>query len=175
VIETIDPFLLKVATAIEGGVWHTTHVEACDAGPAITYTTGLWKLHGVPEVVVCAMEEATAYALLDQIGRAFKDGFRPTLGARCSQFLEDADVVFIRVDEAVYEEALEHAVWYYAHHLKPPQRFPVLQCVLPHKGTGRFPWEDGYPRALDDTQPLLGEAPRNPIPGARIVATPNSL
>ncbi len=105
---------------------------------------------------MCALEEETAYALVDEIARAMKQGFRPKPGVRYDQFLEEAAVAFVRVETQFYEPVLEHAVWYYSHHLSPPQAFPAIQCVLPHRGSGLLPWEGGYPTHLDDMQPLLG-------------------
>jgi hypothetical protein len=152
----MDPFLEKVASVVGRGLWHTTHVEADQDGPAFTYTTGLWRNFQAPEIVVVGPDAEHAYALVDEIAAAMKAGFRPEFRRRYDEFIEGAPVEFVRVDERHYETMFEHAVWFYTHSMAPPVRFPVVQCVLPNIATGAFPWEAGYPDHFHDIQPLLG-------------------
>ncbi|MBU6374173.1 MAG: DUF4262 domain-containing protein [Alphaproteobacteria bacterium] len=147
----------KIATAIEkDGLWHLAYVDD-GATPRRGYTTGLWANFRHPEICVVGPSEETALSLLDVIAeavRAGEGGFQPR--TRYGQFLEGADVEFVRVEEALYEDAFPTAVWYYCHHLQPAQGFPMLQCVLPYGGNGAFPWDPDWPAHLDQWQPVLG-------------------
>jgi len=147
----------KIANAVEkDGLWHLTYVDD-GATPRRGYTTGLWANFRHPEICVVGPTEETALALLETIAVAVKageGGFKPK--TVYPDFLEDAEVEFLLVEEAWYEDSFANAVWYYAHHLKPPQRFPMLQCVLPYGGNGAFPWDEAWPSHLDNWQPLLG-------------------
>jgi hypothetical protein len=149
--------LWNIVRAVEAEkLWHLTFIED-GATPRRGYTTGLWANLRHPEICVVGPTEDTMMALLETIAVAVKageGGFKPL--TRYSQFLEGADVEFIRVDEALYEDAFPTAVWYYSEHLNPPQRFPMLQCVLPYGGNGAFPWDDHWPDHLDNWQPVLG-------------------
>ncbi|MFZ4601579.1 MAG: DUF4262 domain-containing protein [Caulobacterales bacterium] len=147
----------KILNAVERDkLWHVTFIED-GATPRRGFTTGLWANFRHPEICVVGPSEETTFALLDAIAlavRAGEGGFRPK--TRYADFLEGADVEFIRVDESLYEDAFPTAVWYYCEHLKPAQGFPMLQCVLPYGENGAFPWDDDWPAHLDNWQPVLG-------------------
>jgi hypothetical protein len=148
---------LKIVAVVDRGGWYVVHVAADAAGPAFTYSIGLWRNFGHPEVIVAALEEQAGFDLIDQIGLAVK-ARQLTLNSksRLEDFVEGAALEFITVDEGVYEKTMEWAVWYYCHHLSPAQRFPALQAVLPQRESGLYPWDDRYPEHLDHVQPLLG-------------------
>lgn len=149
--------LPKIAMVVDGGKWHTSYLHADGVSPSVAHTMGLWRNFKVPEIVVTGVKESMAFELLDVIANALIQRRVPLeLKRRYDDFLDGASVEFIQVDEASYDDFLEDAVWFYVHHTKPAESFPALQCVLPENETGLFPWDDGFPEALERIQPLLG-------------------
>jgi hypothetical protein len=146
-----------IAKTVDNGQWHATHIAEDDMGPAITHSTGFWRNFRFPEIVLCGVDMETGFDILEAIHAAARASqLIPRAGVRTDLYLEDGQVEFIAIDETRYEEAMQDAIWYYQHHLAPPERFPALQAVLPQQRSGLFPWDEGYPEALWAIQPLLG-------------------
>jgi hypothetical protein len=149
--------MARIDRSVAAGGWHIVHTPADETGPAATYSVGLWRNFRHPEVIVLGARDAMAQALIERIANDVRDrrrGFMPETVA--GDLLEGAAVTFIAVDETFYEDALEWAVWFYAHHSAPPDVFPAVQAVLPTADGGLYPWDRDYPRALEPVQPLLG-------------------
>jgi Domain of unknown function (DUF4262) len=150
--------LARVAKAVDGGGVHISYMPGDELGPSVGFTTGLWRRYKAPEFCVVGAPEGVIATLLAELvaetsqvgGAAYKTG------RQYDHLLDGANVEFVQVDERYYEEFFQHAVWYYQHHTQPPERFPVLQCVMPCTENLSFPWEERWPAHLDQVQPLLG-------------------
>lgn len=146
-----------IARDVDAGGFHIMHTPADEAGPAITYSIGLWRNFRHPEVAVCALSEDAGVALIDRIGGDIaqtRRGFMPETIA--DDLLDGAAVVFIAINEDFYEDALDMAVWFYAHHTRPAEPFPAVQAVVPTAESGLYPWDVDYPPHLEPVQPLMG-------------------
>jgi hypothetical protein len=146
-----------IARDVDAGGFHIVHTPQDLAGPAITYSVGLWRNFRHPEVAVCALSEEAGIALIDRIGGDIarrRRAFMPETVAE--DILEGAAVIFIAMNEDFYEDTLDMAVWFYVQHTSPPEQFPAVQAVLPTADGGLYPWDGAYPAHLERVQPLLG-------------------
>lgn len=132
--QSIGDFVADVVDDIRCVGWAVIAVEDEQGRHVRTYTAGLTRYHGHPELILSGSDFATAHHVLDTLAGAVRDG-RP-IGA--GQVLGPAEVgrecLVVRVDDPsrlVLAQAL------YATGRGP---VPALQVVWSDEA-GRWPWE----------------------------------
>lgn len=148
---SIDPGEAQLLDDVETFGWHMITVSKDDEGPSFTYTVGLFKSYGHPELIVFGLPDKVMQdvlhvaATLIQGGRTFGDN-------ECTLDLlnDDYPCVFRTVLPEQYEFYLGYAMWFYR--IKNVDEFPALQLVWPDKAS-HFPWEHACAAGIRDLQP----------------------
>jgi hypothetical protein len=140
-----------VANIREHG-WVVTNVFAEGEMPGFSYTTGLWKALGVPELIVFSLKTEAAHQIFWNIFNEAKAGRQFQNGTRINNILNTLDVVLMTVDKQHYREYLGWSRWFYAGDL-----FPCAQLIWPDRAN-LFPWNTEFDARFASDQPDLSEA-----------------
>lgn len=127
--------------------WAVVHVPATAHQAPLSYTIGLTRLHGHPEVLVSGQPPEAATLLLNVVATAVRRGVRLRPGVVVPAD-DGAQVQFAQVDDP---GRLQHAQEVYAGLLGP---VPALQAIWTDYD-GHWPWSPGWPGTAAD-QPLFG-------------------
>ena len=116
-----------------------------------SYTIGLEKTFGMPDLVLFGLAPAAARGLLELVVNRLNEGWQFPV-AEPFQGLLDSNLraVFLDVDVAAHASDFAGAVEYYS-----GSPFRMLQLVWPDKDD-HLPWDDGWPHELRFTQPVIG-------------------
>jgi len=126
------------------------HVMADEEGPGFSYSIGLFKSYGHPEIIMIGLKQQLAHTLINNMAYDIKEGKVFTPFEYEAGILDDFDCYLIEVDKSNYDAYVGQAQRYY-----DGDGFPLLQCVYPTV-KGIYPWEDEWPESVKDLQPLLG-------------------
>lgn len=141
---------------IEKFGWHVTQVRnrRGENGPTFSYSTGIYKKLGAPEIIVFGLSDALEKSIINGYGQDIESRRREfTAGNFYDGFLEGFDVCFIEANETAQKEYACWTDWFYER--KP---FPLLQCVYPNT-SGIWPWESRSSEEFRQAQPLFGLPP----------------
>ena len=128
------------------------HVSAeCDL-PPFSYSVGITKSSGAPEVVVVGLKQPIAHFVVNEYNSRVRAGEVFRAGQKYSGFLEGFEVLAILVERKHYPEYFGFDLWLY----KGPS-FEVLQLVYPNT-SGIWPWQEEADEWFRSWQPLLGPA-----------------
>jgi hypothetical protein len=136
--------------------WHMITVPPDDQGPGFTYTIGLFKSYGHPEVIIFGLPIPVMQGVLDVVAEIVKDGRRFVDGEQTDDVMEGYACAFRTVHRDHYRGHFGFAIWFYR--TLGQEAFPALQCIWPDKGR-RFPWERDCLESIHALQPLLYEPP----------------
>lgn len=106
--------------------------------PSYSYTVGLFKKFGHPELVISGLSGETAQAILNDIGYDIAKGIIREPEHSYDDVLEGYPCLFKSVPASKYDDYFGRANVYYQ-----GSDYPVLQCVLPD-GKKRFPDDKGH-------------------------------
>ncbi|MFA6084409.1 DUF4262 domain-containing protein [Mucilaginibacter sp.] len=131
------------------------HVLEDETGPGFTYSIGLFKSYGHPEIIMIGLKQDLAHTLINNMAYEIKEGkvYSP-LNFEAS-ILDDFDCYIIEVDKSNYDNYVCQAQNYYQ------GDFPLIQCIYPTV-KGIYPWEEEWPEEIKDLQPILGSIKQNP-------------
>jgi hypothetical protein len=145
---TDEEILQKSRDDIERHGWGYVHVQGGDAAD-FTYTVGLTRFHGHPELAVTGLGAYQATTLLDDLAGEVRCGFRLAAGDRLSeQCCEAHRLQLVQVEDP---RRLAQAQAIYA---SSAGLVPALQVVYTDD-QGHWPWDRGWAGG-PATQPLLG-------------------
>ncbi len=128
---------------------HVTHVEEDEDGPSFTYSTGIERLTGRPEVLVSGLEKDTAHFLVNEYNYRLKDGEVFEAGQFYNDFLEGVQVGFKDIDPKHYYAYMGCCQWYYE-----GDDFHALHMIWPSMD-GIWPWEKKADKEFRYFQPKL--------------------
>lgn len=139
-----------------------THPDAEGADPPFTYTVGMWKNFGMPEMCVYGLPPVAAAGILNTIREAVRKGTVFELEKRHSEVAEGFHTVFadIKKEDNVFNWA---RMYYDRRGSQGDQNFPRWQVIWPDE-FDVFPWEDGFNERFRNYQPELGEWPTYTAP-----------
>jgi hypothetical protein len=152
----LDEHDQKFLDIIEQHGWHVTIVSGDDDAPPFTYSTGIYRLTGKPELIVFGLPNEVAHSVVNEYGNRLRAGETLAPGDLYDGFLGGHQVTFILVEDE--DQIKEHATWTDWFYDRRP--FPLLQLVYPDSKSGAFPWQPGYREEWRWHQPLLGTAPK---------------
>lgn len=139
----------KVLENIKRVGWHCTAVLAGENSPPFTYTVGLFKTHGMPELLIIGLPDTLSYKLLDDmIGLLLKDEL--DLSVPSDIIIKNYSVFFVEIDKRHFADYIKSAIWF-----NDGVDFPAYQMVWPSQD-GLFPWDKDATEAYRKAQPLLG-------------------
>lgn len=121
---------------------HVLHVMAEGEEPPFSYTIGIEKQCGAPEVVVVGLDHHIAHPLLNDYNARSRAGERFQPDVAYAGFLEGYDVQFGPVAPRHYKEYFGWASWLYK-----GDAFSVLQLFYPTNNR-LWPWEASVPPAF---------------------------
>ncbi|PKK36751.1 hypothetical protein BWI96_10260 [Siphonobacter sp. SORGH_AS_0500] len=115
-----------------------------DTLPPFSYTVGLFKTFGHPEIIISGIEHKSAHVILNNIGNDIENNMIREPDTFYNDILDDYPCLFKTVTQSNYEEFLGRAITYYEGF-----DFPVLQCVWPDSER-RFPDDRGYVTTIQE-------------------------
>jgi hypothetical protein len=148
-----DAIERKIRADVAQYGWHAMGVLDTAAAPGWTYSIGLYRSYGHPEVVVCGLGR-DGFGVLADVVRQIRTGQRFAPGDTATDLLtDDRPCRFLRVDAPWYPVFFGRALDFYG-----GSEFPVLQCVWSDEHE-RYPWEAAFDPRLRRYQPALSQAP----------------
>jgi len=144
----------KVLSDIDEFGCHVISVfDPDDVLPQFTYSVGVQKSSGEPEVVVFGLKSTLAKSVVNNYNSRVRAGERFEAGRQYADFLEGFMVFFEPVDRQHYKEHFGYDLWLYG-----GEDFAVLQLIWPTT-SGVWPWEPEASEWFKVNQPLLGRVP----------------
>lgn len=138
IVENIDEFSCHV----------TSVFDPEGEKPSFTYSTGLTKSLGVPELIIVGLSSDLAQSIVNSYRDRVKEGEDFKNNEFYSGFLEGFDVTFDAVSEDNKVEYLLSSVWFY------DGDFEAVQLIFPTT-TGIWPWESDATESFKELQPSL--------------------
>lgn len=133
---------------------HILHVMEEEGSPPFSYTIGIQRVSGAPELMVIGLKQPIAHFVLNEYNRRVREGESFCDGQYASGFLEGFDCVFREVDRANYGEYLGWGLWLYG-----GEEFDTLQFVYPNT-SGVWPWQSEADDWFKSWQPILATPSR---------------
>ena len=113
-----------------------------------TYSTGLTKTLGVPELIVVGLSSDLAHSIVNNYRDRVKAGEVFTYNEFYADFLDGFDVTFDSVSDENKNEFLLSSVWFYG------GEFQAIQLIFPTT-SGVWPWEPDATESFKELQPSL--------------------
>lgn len=139
----------KALADIEAYGCHVINVFEEDEMPPFTYSVGIGKSCGAPEIIVIGLKRELAHSIVNDYNRRAKSGERFVDGQMTSGFLVGFDCLFREVEQKNYHEYMGWNIWLYS-----GLSFKVLQLIYPST-SGIWPWDTEASAWLRARQPLL--------------------
>ncbi len=144
----------KCLADIEQHDLHVVWVHGNAEWPQFTYSIGLFRRFGLPEVIIVGLGSDLAHWVLNELARRAREGQRFVEGEEAEGLLEGFPVTFRRVPDEHVEAHFGWARWYYE-----GRPFPTLQLVFPSTA-GVWPWDSQASESFRSLQPILETTPR---------------
>lgn len=141
----------KALDDIEKYGCHVIHVLEDEEGPPFSYSVGVQKTSGVPEVIVIGLKQTIAHFVVNEYNSRVRAGERFAPGTRHEGFLEGFRVQFEVVTPAHFDDYLGWDKWLYG-----GKNFEVLQIIYPTTD-GIWPWEPRASEWFRERQPILSD------------------
>ncbi|WP_090449667.1 DUF4262 domain-containing protein [Dyella sp. OK004] len=125
------------------------HVMAEGDSPPFSYSIGIERSSGSPEIIVVGLEQSLSHFIVNEYNRRARDGEQYRPHQRVSDFIEGFDCELRAMDLSHYRNYLGWALWFYG-----GSNFRVLQLVYPTT-TGIWPWDPDAPSSFKIWQPVL--------------------
>lgn len=125
----------KALKNIEKNGCHILHVVKEDGQPCFTYSIGIQKCAGKPEIIITGLDRDMAHFMINEYNSRIKDGETFEEDGFYEDFLEGFKVTFKAVDKKYYAEYFGWAHWLYE-----GDDFKVLHLIWPDTN-GAWPWE----------------------------------
>ncbi|MCE2029466.1 DUF4262 domain-containing protein [Sessilibacter corallicola] len=131
----MDQYEEKALKDIEEHGCHILHVMEEDEYPRFTYSIGIEKTSGQPEIIITGLKQEIAHWIANEYNNRVRAGevFKPN--EYYSDFLEGFEVTFKEVAQEHYSEHFGWANWLYN-----SNNFKVLQLIYPNT-SGFWPWD----------------------------------
>lgn len=144
-----------------------TVIDPEEIEPRFTYSIGLTKSFGIPEVIIFAVTAELGIAMAWKYKEMATDGTKFKPGNMYDGLIGgDFPVCIGSVRKPAREELMTYACWYYG-----SSDFRALQIVIPTT-TGIWPWEPEASDWFRENQPILN---RNCIPAVGRKARPKPI
>lgn len=131
--QTMEEFVAGVVEDIRTVGWAVVAVEDATGRHVHTYTVGLTRYHGHPELMVSGGDFHTAHHMLDALADSVRDGRRLAPGEALAQTVLGRECVLVEVADPT-RLTLAQSVYGGA------APVPALQVVWADEH-GRWPWE----------------------------------
>ncbi len=125
----------RILKNIEKNGCHITHVDAVESSPSFTYSIGIEKSTGRPDVIITGMDKDSAHFLINEYNSRIQDGEVFDADGFYDEFLEDVNVTFKVVDPKYYPQYFPLGQSYYK-----GDDFSALHFIWPDI-SGAWPWQ----------------------------------
>lgn len=142
----------KAIADIEQYGLHILNVAGEGDEPPFSYSIGIGKSLGQPELIVIGLRADMAQWMINECYLLMQGGTRIEPGARVAGLLEGFECVIGEVAPERSREYMGWATWLYG-----GPNFRALQIVFPTTA-GVFPWEPAASESFRRLQPLLNAA-----------------
>ena len=139
----------KTLADIEQYGCHVIHVLAEDDLPPCSYSVGIQRSSGVPEVIVIGLKQPVSHFIVNEYNRRVRTGERFAPGQRVAGFIEGFESEFRAVHRSRHRDYMGWDIWLYG-----SGPFDALQLVYP-TNSGVWPWDAEADEWLRVWQPLL--------------------
>lgn len=147
--DTFNDYEKKLVANIREYGFQGTHVCAGADGLSFSYSTGLWRMASIPEILILTLQANVSESLFRHIFDVAQHGFVPPVGVPVSDVMVGYDCYFFPVATAAYEDYPLSSNWFYGN-----RDYPCLQLVWADEA-GLFPWQAGFNEQFRDDQPDL--------------------
>ena len=147
--DTFNEHEKKIVANIREHGFQTTSVGAGTDTPSFSYTTGLWRMASIPEILIPTLQASVSHSLFHHIHRQAQHGFVPPIGVPVSDVMMGYDCYFFPIAASAYEDYPLSSNWFYGN-----RDYPCLQLVWADE-VGLFPWQSGFNEKFRDDQPDL--------------------
>ena len=118
---------------------HILHVMEEDEYPRFSYSIGIEKSAGQPELIITGLKQDLAHWIINEYNNRIKAGEKFIPGEFYAGFVGNFDVTFKEVEEKHYKEYFGWGRWLYK-----GNNFKALQLIYPST-SGIWPWEKEAP------------------------------
>lgn len=139
----------KIISDVEQYGFHIAQFHGDGYSPSFSYTIGLFKTYGYPELICFGLNLDLLHSVLWSGKESLDKQPVPDQSIGHPDFLGDYDVRFLTVDKDWYKDYFGYGYWF-----NQTRDFPALQIVWPDK-QALFPWEKGFNPNWKWSQPLL--------------------
>jgi len=145
----MDEYEQKAIDDIEQYGCHILHVMEDEENPRFTYSIGIEKSTGKPDLIIYGLKNEVAQWMINEYNTRIRNGevFEPS--KFYNGFLDGFDIAFIEVTKKHYKEHFGWGLWY-----NNGDNFKMLQLVFPST-SGVWPWDKEAPEDFTWFQPLL--------------------
>jgi hypothetical protein len=150
----MDDGAKKTLADIEAYGCQVIHVLEDDQGSPFSYSVGVQKSSGAPEVIVIGLDQPIAHFVVNEYNRRVRSGERFIPGKRYDGFLDAFLVQFEVVGADRFDEYLGQNKRLYG-----GKDFEVLQIIYPTTD-GIWPWEERASEWFRGRQPILSDSLR---------------
>jgi len=116
----------KALADIEKFGCHVLHIMEDETGPRFSYSIGIEKSSGQPEIIVTGLKRELAHSIINEYNDRVRAGERFQVDTPYSGFIGNFDVMFRPVLKEYYEEYFGWGRWLYE-----GDDFRVLQLIWP--------------------------------------------
>ncbi|WP_420858112.1 DUF4262 domain-containing protein [Marivivens marinus] len=147
----IEPGEAKALSDIDTYGCHIIHVFEDEETPRFSYSVGIEKTSGQPELIVTGLRRELAHWIINEYNRRVRKGEVFQQDTPYFGFLEGHYVTFKLMSKDYYSKYLGWDLWLYG-----GPNFRVLQMIWPSTG-GKWPWDADAPADYKGSIPLLFE------------------
>ena len=137
-LDNIDKYGCNVTHVFQNGL----------VQPSFTYTTGIFKCTGKPELIITGLNPNVAHFVCNYYCKRIQSGKTFETSTFYNGFIEGFDVMFKKMRKTRYDNWLGLSNWFYE-----GEHFDVYQMIYPDVD-GTFHWDD---RASEELKFLLPE------------------
>jgi hypothetical protein len=139
----------KCLEDIENFGCHIIHVLAEGDLPPFSYSVGIERSIGHPEIIIIGLQRELAHFMINEYRARAGAGEKFSTGMLVQGFLEGFSCEFRSVSHIFYEKYVGWDIWLYK-----GNKFRLLQLVYPSTG-GVWPWDEEHDSVFQGWQPIL--------------------
>ncbi|MBK1884700.1 DUF4262 domain-containing protein [Luteolibacter pohnpeiensis] len=148
-----EEYFRKLEGDIARNGFATVTVFEKDSNHKFTYSVGLHKTYGHPEIITFGLPGKIAHAVIGDIAAKAKEDKPFDLSEATKELFEgEGEVVFLKVSKEVASKYLLSAFWF-----NNEEDFEVFQVVWKSQIDCAYPWDEGASSDFIDIQPIVGE------------------
>ena len=145
----MDEYEQKAIDDIEKYGCHILHVMEEDDLPRFSYSIGIEKTTGKPDLIIIGLKQEIAHWMINEYNNRVKEGEAFLPGEFYEGYLDGFNISFLEVSKEHYKEYFGWGLWY-----NNGDNFNMLQLVYPST-SGVWPWDEGVSEDFLWFQPLL--------------------